>query len=137
MSDPNELLRTFMLALCIYREARGESPLGKVLVAQTILNRATDSRKRWPRSIVGVVVQPLQFSSFNRNDPNVTVYPAEGDMAWLECVSAAERALTASEPFTTANHYLTKNLFLSAARPKWADPAKIVKEEGHHVFLEL
>jgi spore germination cell wall hydrolase CwlJ-like protein len=134
---PDDLLREFMLALCCYREARGESPLGKALVCQTILNRTRDLKKRWPRTIQGVVCQPLQFSSFNRNDPNVTVYPTEGEPAWIECVGASQRALAADPPLTTANHYLTTSLFKSKLKPLWADPSKVLITEGHHVFLEL
>lgn len=134
---PDELLRKFMLALCVYREARGESPLGKAMVAQTILNRANDAKNRWPKTVTGVIVQPLQFSSFNKSDPNVTVFPAEADPAWTECVSAAERALHAATPLTPANHYLTVDLFNSPGRPKWADPSKVITTEDHHVFLNL
>ena len=129
---PDELLRLFMLALCIYREARGESALGKAYVAQVIVNRSKDTKKRWPRTIQGVVCQPLQFSSFNKNDPNVSVYPIEGEASWTECVSAAQRALAASPPLTTANHYHT-----TAINPKWADATRIVATEGHHVFYDL
>lgn len=137
MIDPHELNRLYMLALCVYREARGESPLGKALVAQTVLNRARDAKKRWPRSVVGVVLAPLQFSSFNKNDPNVTVFPQDGDTAWVECVSAADRVLTMAQPLSSANHYLTKSLFMSPNRPKWADPTKVVAEEGAHIFFDL
>jgi hypothetical protein len=86
---------------------------------------------------VNVILQPLQFSSFNVNDPNAIKYPAEGDPAWAECVTAAEHVLTAASPLTPANHYLTVDLFKSAKRPKWADPAKVVTTEMNHVFFEL
>jgi spore germination cell wall hydrolase CwlJ-like protein len=133
----DDLLRLFMLALCVYREARGESPLGKALVAQTILNRSKDPKKRWPRTVTGVILQPLQFSSFNKSDPNVSVFPKEGEPAWVECVSAAQRALQANPPLTTANHYLTAALFNSPKRPSWASTGRILTTEDHHVFLEL
>lgn len=132
MIDSNELIRLFMLALCVYREARGESELGKLLVAQTVINRATDTKQRWPRSIVGVITQRLQFSSFNKSDPNVTVYPAEGDAAWAQCVAAAEKALTADTPVTLANHYHS-----TAIKPRWADSTKITETEGNHIFYRL
>ena len=42
MNDSYLLLRRFAIALCVWREARGESLLGKLLVAQVIENRVTD-----------------------------------------------------------------------------------------------
>lgn len=128
--DSITLLRRFMLALCVWREARGETPKGKILVAQVILNRVID--KRWPDNIVDVVTQPWQFSSFNANDPNVTKYPEETDTSWRGCADAADAVLTAKEPWTTANHYHVVGL-----DPKWRDETKIVATEGHHVFYCL
>ena len=102
-----DLLHTFMLALCVWREARGESPAGKALVAAVIINRSTDPAKRWPRTIQGVVCQPKQFSSFNVGDPNATLYPKESDASWVESVEAAQKAISANPPLTRANHYHT------------------------------
>lgn len=48
------------LALNIHFEARGESTLGQLAVAQVTINRSKDSR--WPKSICGVVYQKNQFS---------------------------------------------------------------------------
>lgn len=124
------LLRRFMLALCVWREARGESARGKRLVAQVIENRVQD--KRWPDTYQGVISQPWQFSSFNQNDPNVTKFPSETDPAWGACVAAADAVLTTPEPFTTANHY-----HVSGLNPAWRDDNKIVATEGHHVFYTL
>lgn len=129
-SDPILLLRRFVLALCVWREARGESPRGKRLVAQTIENRVQD--KRWPETYVGVITQPFQFSSFNANDPNATKFPSETDEGWPACVAAADAVLESAEPFTLANHYCT-----STVHPAWRDDSKIVAIEQHHVFFDL
>lgn len=130
MTDPVVLLRLFTLALCVWREARGESERGKRLVAQTIENRVAD--RRWPDTYVGVITQPWQFSSFNRNDPNAVLFPAETDPAWASCVRAAEAVVAAPEPFTTANHYHTLQV-----SPSWKRDDKIVAREGAHIFYEL
>lgn len=128
--DPTRLLRVFVLALAVWREARGESPLGKLLVAQTIENRVVDPR--WPETYIGVIVQPWQFSAFNRNDPNALKFPAENDPIWPECVAAAECVLNAPRPFTTANHYHT-----TSVDPVWKDDNKVVTREGAHIFYRL
>ena len=130
MTDARLLLRRFMLALCIWREARGESLHGKRLVAQVIVNRMHDPR--WPSSIVGVVTQRKQFSCFNPGDPNALLFPAETDRAWMDCVTAADDVLSGPETFTDANHYHT-----TGVAPAWADPRNIVAREGAHVFYRL
>lgn len=128
--DAIRLIRRFALALCVWREARGESLLGKLLVAQTIENRVTDPR--WPDTYIGVITQPLQFSAFNKNDPNVTAYPTELDRQWPDCVAAADFVIAAPSPLTKANHYHT-----TAISPAWAKADKVVDRAGHHVFYAL
>lgn len=123
------LLDRFMLSLCVWREARGETPQGRRLVAQTILNRVAD--KRWPNTIPGVVLQPWQFSSFNKADPNATQFPSDVDASWPDCVAAADEVL-AGPSISTANHYHVVGL-----DPAWRDVSKIVATCGHHVFYKL
>lgn len=130
MGDPHQLIRRFALALCVWREARGESLLGKLLVAQTIENRVTDPR--WPDTYIGVITQPWQFSAFNKNDPNVTAYPKEDDPKWGDCVAAADFVMSAPTKLTASNHYHTK-----AVSPTWKNTSKVVALEGDHVFYAL
>lgn len=124
------LLRHFTLALCTWREARGESTLGKLLVAQTVENRVRDPR--WPETYIGVITQPWQFSSFNKGDPNALEFPPELDRAWPDCVAVAAAVLDTPAPFTAANHY-----HATSVAPNWAQPGKIVAREGRHLFYRL
>lgn len=128
--DPTLLLRHFALALCTWREARGESLVGKLLVAQTIENRVQDAR--WPDTYIGVITQRAQFSSFNQQDPNVVAWPAEEDPVWADCVAAAAFILAAPTPLTLANHY-----HATSVSPAWAKPDRIVAREGEHIFYTL
>ena len=130
MTIANDLLTRFMLALCVYREARGESMRGKELVAQVILNRVRDTR--WPDTVSGVVTQRWQFSAFNAGDPNALLFPHENDPAWDACVNAADLILQLPKPITTANHYHVIGIL-----PKWADAENVVTREGHHIFYTL
>jgi spore germination cell wall hydrolase CwlJ-like protein len=130
MDNANALLRRFILALVVYREASNQSAKGKLLVAQVIENRVQD--KRWPDTYVSVITQRLQFSSFNPNDINNSRWPKENEAAWAECVEAADNVMATAEPFTMANHYHTK-----AVAPAWANPAKITETEGDHIFYQL
>lgn len=127
------LLTRFLLALCVWREARGETDRGMRLVAQVIVNRSTDPLRRWPRTIPDVILQPLQFSSFNHNDPNATLLPRSDDPTWPRCVAVLQPIFdTFQPPITKANHYHVRGL-----EPSWADPAKVTEVEGRHVFYCL
>lgn len=127
---PRDLVRVYTLALCVWREARGESALGQLLVAQVVENRVVDPR--WPDTYDSVILQRLQFSAFNANDPNSRTFPKEDDPAWPTCVAVAEAVIAAPKPFTTANHYHT-----TGVSPAWKDDTKIVNREGAHVFYRL
>lgn len=127
----------YILALCIWREARGETFRGKLLVGWTIRNRVEDVR--WPNTYEGVITQKWQFSAFNPHDPNAVKYPPTSDepnpmenAAWLSCVQAAHMVLSGTTPLAKSNHYHS-----TAVMPNWHDASKIVEREGAHVFLEL
>lgn len=102
----NDLL---LLALMTWREARGESQEARRAVARVAVNRARDARKRWPRSVRQVVLQPYQFSSFNASDPNATKWPALASPVWRDCVAAAGEALGGSDgdPSRGASFYFS------------------------------
>lgn len=119
----------FMLGLCVWREARGESFEGKRLVAQVIKNRRLDAR--WPNSYSGVITQPWQFSSFNPGDPNAALYPKAEDPSWAESLRAVDDVLNGGA-FTEANHYHTQDV-----HPRWANPMMVTERVGRHVFYKL
>ena len=127
---PEELAEYYLLALCIWREARGEPMLGKLYVAQTIKNRVKDSR--WPDTYTDVILQPLQFSAFNKNDIQVSMYPKPEDNNWADCVAAADMVLDCKEDFIKANHYHARSV-----KPKWAKQEYIVAQIGNHIFYNL
>lgn len=126
----------FLGALCLWREARGASMSAKAAIWQVILNRVAD--KRWPNTIHDVVTQPLQFSSFNATDVNVTAWPTERHpldwQAWLDCQSVV--ALTiGGDPTNGATNY--ESLPDTVKKPSWCDPAKITATIGPFRFYKL
>jgi len=131
MTETAELLaRRYTLALNVFREGRGEPLIGKLYIAQVTENRVRDSR--WPDTYVSVITQRLQFSAFNRNDPNITVFPDELSPVWADCVAAGDFVIAAPAVLTRANHYHAVGV-----RPPWADDSKIVARQGSHIFYEL
>jgi spore germination cell wall hydrolase CwlJ-like protein len=130
---PQQELDLFMAAFTVYKEASGESFEGKVLVAQTILNRANDAKNRWPKTLTQVALQKKQFSCWNIEDPNIRRFPMLAtEAAWMESVAAVGKVM-ANAPVSKCNHYHTKGI----APPPWADPSKIVATVGNHIFYEL
>ena len=87
-----EMYNNIIAALCVWREARGEIAMAKLLVAVSIVNRAKDL-KRWPNTLAGVVLQPKQFSSFNIGDPNASKVPALNDASFVSCCTMVDCAL--------------------------------------------
>lgn len=103
-----------LLALCCWREARGESIQAQRGVIWVILNRA-DKPSWWGKDIVSVVLQPSQFSSFNKGDPNALLFPQSSDIVFREIVLlAADPGL---DPTFGATHY---NSLPDDNQPSWA-----------------
>jgi len=61
---------TYLLAKCIYAEARGEPYTGQVAVGAVILNRVRSSK--FPNTISGVIYQPYAFTCVSDGQINLT-----------------------------------------------------------------
>jgi spore germination cell wall hydrolase CwlJ-like protein len=89
-----------LMALCCYREARGEPQDGKRGVCHVIQNRA-EKPGWWGTDIKSVILKPYQFSSFLANDPNSIIWPMDNNPAWTQCLSAASSVMFGSDPDPT------------------------------------
>ena len=89
-----------LMALCCYREARGEPADGKRGVCHVIQNRV-NKPGWWGRDIRSVILKPYQFSSFNTDDPNTNIWPMDNNPAWTQCLSAASAILVGQDPDLT------------------------------------
>ena len=71
----------YLLAKCIYAEARGEPYVGQVAVGAVILNRVADPA--FPNTISGVIYQPWAFTAVHDGqinlEPDSTAYQAARD----------------------------------------------------------
>lgn len=125
----------------VAKEAGMEPYVGKVGVAEVVLNRVMD-QERWSDSIAGVVLQPRQFSCYNEGDPGATKRPRPDTPGWgqfVESCKATAEALRGSNYTDGANHYLNPDAVLRASGklPSWYDEDKITARIGRHVFLRL
>ena len=126
-----------IMAITVYGEARGEPLLGKIAVAHTINNRVKDNR--WPNTVVGVCLQPKQFSCWNENDPNCEILTrklwqlksTDTSYTWKECLFSAFGVVRDYIKDLTegANHYHTNSI-----HPSWAKQMVKTVEIGHHIF---
>lgn len=106
------------LATNIYKEARGESYLGKLAVAKVTLNRTIDG------DICKTVYSPKQFSWTIKNK----------DLQFdVESVIIAFRAINREHQLSsfTATHY-----HAIYVRPKWSKKLKRLTKIGNHIFYE-
>ncbi len=110
----------YLLAKCVYAEARGESYTGQVAVAAVILNRVKSAD--FPNTIAGVIYQPWAFTAVNDGqinlEPNQTAY------------NAARDALNGWDPTYGALYYYNP----STATNKWIYSKKTTVTIGSHVF---
>ena len=119
------------LAEALYFEARGESLLGQVAVAEVILNRV-DSRK-YPNSVCGVIRQGenrgrgCQFSYRCDGHSDAIrekkAYKQVGKVAWV-MLQGKPRIITGN-----ATHYHT-----TAVRPSWSRKLLRTAKVGVHIF---
>ena len=78
-----------LLALTVWRENRGGGVQGMQSVANVIVNRAAERGT----DAYTECVRPLQFSSLTaKGDPELTLWPANGDAQWAEALQLAAQA---------------------------------------------
>jgi spore germination cell wall hydrolase CwlJ-like protein len=108
-----------LLALCVWREARGEVNDAQLGVACSIRNRV-DKPGWWGTDYRSVILKPWQYSSFNAGDPNSIKFPDETDSVWLQCLENASLVINGNCPDNTdgAQSYFDKSLDNNP--PKWA-----------------
>lgn len=127
----------FLLALCLWREARGATMSAQTAIMWVILNRMKDPLRRWPATVPGVILQAKQFSSFNAGDPNSALFPQPAHTsdwdAWQRCMLVATQPL-GGDPTNGATNYESCQ---PGQLPAWADPAKMTTEIGPFRFYAL
>ena len=115
-----------LLALCIWREARGESSTTKLAVAWSIRNRVSKGGW-WGNTWLTVILKPWQYSSFNANDPNAKLLPGPSDPSWFDSLNAANDVFdnpASPDPTNGATSYFDKSL--DSNPPSWAiDGSKV------------
>lgn len=110
----------YLLACCVYGEARGESYTGKVAVAAVILNRVKSSA--FPNSISGVIYQSGAFTCVSDGQINLGTND--------ECTRAAQDAMNGWDPTGGAIYYFNP----ATATSKWIWSRPQLVTIGKHIF---
>ena len=130
--NPMALVNTNLLHLAktIYGEARGESIETMLAVGWVIRNRLQS--KRHGNTYKDVVLQPKQFSCWNKDDPNYKVIKGviKGRL-WEVCIGVAIIVMQSTEkhnPVMGVCHYYDKSL--DSNPPYWADDGEFMTVYG-------
>ena len=110
----------YLLAKCIYAEARGESYTGQVAVGAVILNRVASSK--FPNTISGVIYQKGAFTAVS--DGQINLSPDQTAM------NAAQDAMNGWDPTYGCLYYYNP----AVATSSWIFSRKTVTTIGKHVF---
>ena len=110
----------YLLARCIYGEARGESYVGQVAVGAVVLNRVKSSE--FPNTISGVIYQKNAFTAVNDGQINLT--PDQ------TAINAAQDAMNGWDPTYGCLYYYNP----ATATSSWIFSREAVMTIGRHVF---
>ena len=112
----------YLLAKCIYAEARGEPYIGQVAIGAVVINRGESSS--FPNTIAGVIYQPYAFTAVSDGqinlEPNDTAYKAARD------------ALNGWDPTNGCIYYYNPSTATSA----WIWSRPIMLSIGRHNFAK-
>lgn len=111
----------FMLALCMWREARGEGISGMIAVGCVARNRVN----KHSSSFYIEIVKPLQFSSItDKGDSQLGLYPNIHDAAMLEAIQLAEAIIhnRVTDPTLEATLYYDDSITF----PKSWNPSRVM-----------
>lgn len=126
---------TVFLALVVWREARGESLIGQIGVAYSILNRV-ENPKWWGKDIQSVIFKKKQYTSMTYSkDHQTTKWPSTQDLSWQQCFGVARDVLShgVENPVLGADSYHD----ISIPDPEWATTNKFVKQIGRIKFYNI
>lgn len=111
---------SYLLAKCIYAEARGEPYTGQVAVGAVILNRVRSSK--FPNTISGVIYQPYAFTCVSDGQINLTPDAS--------AKKAAQDALNGWDPTNGCLYYYNP----ATATSSWIWSRTVMLSIGKHNF---
>src|SRR5512135_2890358 len=121
LSELWETWETAIVALTLWREARGEGEIGMRAVACSIRNRV-NRPSWWGNDYGSVVTKRLQYSSMSApGDPQLSRYPDAMDPAFAQALDLADD-LIHDEPIDNPVVGADSFYDISISAPSWATP---------------
>jgi spore germination cell wall hydrolase CwlJ-like protein len=121
-----------LLAICMWREARGEGTNGMLAVGCVIRNRA----EAWHQPIRDVIVGHDQFSSMTvKGDANTVLYPIAGDAVFglaADITDGTQEDLTEGALYYADEAQVTSEWYRVHVMADPAHPVTVVI--GRHTF---
>jgi spore germination cell wall hydrolase CwlJ-like protein len=124
-----------LLALVVWREARGEGYHAQVAVAYSILNRV-EKPSWWGRTLAQVIAKKWQYSSMTApTDPQLIKFPVQPDASFEQVMDVVEAVVTRSvgNPAPHADSYYDTSI----PAPKWATDDCFVAQIGTLRFYNV
>lgn len=149
--DEGKLDEFSLMVGLVYGEARmkEDSSLNErkeyMAIASTVMNRVA-MNPRFPDTIIDVILQPMQFSCFNDNDPNAklvwnfitkddSVNKGSGLYARIEGMITPVIKNITDDFSNGADHYVALWFYDDARPSHWCRKYHITEMHGGHVFL--
>lgn len=129
---------SWLLALTLWREARGTSDDAITGVACSIRNRTL--KPAWwnsdtAGSYLSVILCPMQYSSFNRVDANSTKFPYSSDTVMPRIAQIAQAVMDGTQPDCVAG---AQSYFdVSIAAPDWTRSMEFTVQIGPFRFYRV
>jgi N-acetylmuramoyl-L-alanine amidase len=124
-----------LLALVMWREARGEGIKAMTAVGCSIRNRV-QRPSWWGKDYIGVITKKWQYSSMAApGDPQLILYPQSTDATFEQALQAAQWVMdgTVVTNAPGADSYYDDSI----PAPKWATPETFVAKIGRLNFHNL
>jgi spore germination cell wall hydrolase CwlJ-like protein len=125
-------------AKTIFGEARNQSIEGQVAIMWVIRHRAERRYGGEVGSVAKACLAPLQFSCWDKDDPNRALLDRMGPEKLSQQISLATGVLSGitADPTDGADHYFTIVAPIWAERwpPDWAETMRHMVDIGDHTF---
>lgn len=124
-----------IIALCAWREARGDGREGMRAVMHVVKNRAKAAGHSW----ASICAAPWQFSALTAHgDPELVIFPVHGQRDWESFETAMQLASDLLEGIDTeditggATHYFADGI----PQPSWAKGMTQTARIGRQTFFK-
>lgn len=124
-----------LLALVMWREARGSGAPAMIAVGCCIRNRV-ERPSWWGKNYIECITKKWQFSSIAAPaDPQLILFPQLGDPEFDKALSAAVQIISGAfvSPFPGADSYFDDSI----PAPKWAVPEAFCGKLGRLSFYNI